>query len=59
MRFSQIKLKKEQGEGKEEEGEGGSTSLHYHQGMNFYIPLKFTTLSSGFISNVLMGCSFV
>jgi len=51
VRFSQIRLKKEQTEGKEEEekGEGGSTSLHYHQGMSFYIPLKFTTFSSGFV----------
>jgi hypothetical protein len=49
VRFSQIRLKKEQGEGKEEEGEGGSTSLHYHQGMSFYIPLKFTTFNCGFV----------
>jgi len=41
--------KKEQGEGKEEEGKVGSTSLHYHQGMSFYIPLKLTTFSSGFV----------
>ncbi len=50
MRFSQIRLKKEQGEGKEKEGEGESTSLHYHQGMTFFIPMKFTTFSSGFVS---------
>jgi hypothetical protein len=49
VRFSQIKLKNEQGEDKEEEKEGGSTSLHYHQGMSFYIPLKFTTFSNGFV----------
>ncbi len=49
MKFSQIKLKKEQGEGKEEEGEGGNTSLHYHQGMSFYIPLKFIVFSNGFV----------
>ncbi len=48
MRFPQTRLKKEQGEGKEE-GEGGNTSLHYHQGMSFYIPLKFTAFSSGFV----------
>ncbi len=47
MRFSQIR--KEQGEGKEEEGEGGSTSLHYHQGMAFYILLKFIAFNSGFV----------
>jgi hypothetical protein len=47
--FSQTRLKKEQGEGKEGEGEGGNISLHYHQGMSFYIPLKFTTFSSGFV----------
>ncbi len=49
MKFSQIRLKKEQGEGKEKEGEGGSTSLHCHQGMSFCIPLKFTAFSSGFV----------
>jgi hypothetical protein len=48
-------LKKEQREGKEEEGEGGSTSLHYHQGMSFYIPLKFTTFSSGFVQQCVDG----
>jgi hypothetical protein len=42
-------LKKEQGEGKEEEGEDGSTNLHYHQGMSFNILLKFTTFNSGFV----------
>jgi hypothetical protein len=42
-------LKKEQGEGKEEEGEGGITFLHYHQSMSFYIPLKFIAFSSGFV----------
>jgi hypothetical protein len=42
-------LKKEQGEGKEEEGEGGSTNLHNHQGMSFNIPMKFTTFNSGFV----------
>ncbi len=44
-----MSLKKEQEEGKEEEREGGSTSLHYHQGMSFYIPLKFIAFSSGFV----------
>jgi len=47
--FSNIRLKKEQGEGKEEEGEGGSTFLHHHQGMSFYILMKFTTFNSGFV----------
>jgi hypothetical protein len=49
VRFSYIRLKKEQGEGKEEEGEDGSTNLHYHQGMSFNILLKFTTFNSGFV----------
>ncbi len=49
MRVSQIRLKKEQGESKEKEGEGESTFLHYHQGMIFYITMKFTTFSSGFV----------
>jgi hypothetical protein len=49
VRFSQIILKKEQGEGKEEEGEGGRTCLHYHQGMSFYILLKFIAFSNGFV----------
>ncbi len=49
MRFSHIRLKKEGGDGKEEEGKGGSTFLHYHQGMSFYIPMKFIAFSSVFV----------
>jgi hypothetical protein len=37
------------GEGKEEEGEGRSTSVHYHQGTSLYICLKFTASSSGYV----------
>ncbi len=49
MRFSPNTLKKEQSEGKEEEGEGGRTCIHYHQAMSIYILLKFIAFSNGFI----------